>query len=120
MKKALRIKDNREFQSIIQTKKFVSSSFYSLYYVDKKDKVPRVGISSPTKLGNAVIRNKVRRQVRTMVQNIFSFEEDFDSVIIVKKKYLDQTYEENYDQLESAYKKVIMRRKREGVSNESI
>ena len=55
-----------------------------------------------------------------MVENIYSFEEDFDSVIIVKKKYLDQTYEENYDQLKSAYKKVIMRRKREGVSNESI
>lgn len=122
MKKVLRIKDNREFQAIIQTRQFVSSSCFSVYYVDKKESVSRVGISAPTKLGNAVVRNKVKRQVRMMIQEISPFKEDFDSIIIVKKPYLNNSYQENYDELNSNYKKVIMRRKRkhEGVSNESI
>ncbi len=122
MKKVLRIKDNREFQAIIQTKQFVSSSCFSIYYVDKKEKYARVGISAPTKIGNAVVRNKVKRQVRMMIQEISPFKEDFDSIIIVKKNYLNNSFQENYEELNSNYKKVIMKRKRkhEGVSNESI
>lgn len=120
MKKALRVKDSREFQKVIQKRQFVSSFCYSLHYVSRKDNHARIGISAPTKLGNAVIRNKVKRQVRMMVQEVFNFNEDFDSVIIVKKDFLDQSYEENLNQLKTLYNKVIIKRERNRVNKGEV
>lgn len=36
------------------------------------------------KLGNAVVRNKIKRQVRSMVDDCFDFNEAFDTIIIVR------------------------------------
>lgn len=118
MKKALRIKDNREFSTLISKKQYVSSLCFSIYFQKRTLNHARVGISAPTKLGNAVIRNKIKRQVRMMVQDIYTFNEDFDSIIIVKKPYLKNSFAQNKAQLKSVYENVIMKRERKGENNE--
>ena len=58
------------------------------------------------KLGNAVTRNKIKRQLRMMIQECFHFDEEVDYIVIVRKRFLDNTYIENKKELEYLYKKV--------------
>lgn len=120
MKKRFRIKKSEEFQSLIQQRKFVSSKAYSLYFSPRKENHARVGISASKKLGIAVVRNKIKRQVRMMVQDIWTFDENFDCIILVRAPYLKQSYVENHNELKSNYKLVKMKCKIQGEKNESF
>ena len=66
----------------------------------------RVGISLIKILGNAVTCNKIKRQLRMMIQECFHFDEEVDYIVIVRKRFLDNTYIENKKELEYLYKKV--------------
>lgn len=46
-------------------------------------------------MGKAVIRNKIKRQVRSMVQDIYTFDENFDTIILVRVKYHEENYINN-------------------------
>lgn len=108
MKKVYRVKKSHEFDQIIKHKKFYSSPTLVLYIKKREFEHSRVGISVGKKLGNAVKRNKVKRQIRMMIQEIFSFNEDFDTIIIVREKYKEETYQMNRKNLEKLYKKVTI------------
>ena len=79
MKKKYRVKKADEFQTIIEHRKFVSCPSLVLYVKARKEDQSRIGISVGKKLGNAVVRNKTKRQVRMMFQEIYDFNENFDS-----------------------------------------
>ena len=107
MKKRFHIKNNYEFQEIINKGKRVVTKNYILYYDQAKMvRNDRVGISASKKLGNAVERNKIRRQVRMMVDEISDFNRGVDIIIIVRNNYLSCSYEDNKKQLFKAYEKV--------------
>ena len=93
MKKEYRVKKSQEFAEIMNYKKF-----YTCH--------ARVGISVGKKMGKAVVRNKIKRQVRMMVQDIYSFEEKFDTIILVRVKYHEENYINNKKLLERLVKKV--------------
>ncbi len=95
MKKAFRVCKNYEFSSIIQNRQFVKSSSFVLYFRKRKEEHARIGISVGKKLGNAVCRNKVKRQVRSIVDTVFTFEEPYDLIIIVRPNYKDKSFSEN-------------------------
>ena len=67
MKKQYRIRKNREFSSIIEKKHSVASNSFVVYFDTKKETYSRVGISVSKKLGDAVTRNKIKRQIRMIV-----------------------------------------------------
>lgn len=108
MKKTYRIKKNEDFQTIIKDKNSVSNAKFVVYY-KKNDNHLRVGISVSKKLGNAVVRNKTKRQVRMMVQSIFEKNQRMDFIIIVRNKYLLSSYEENNNDLKYLYNKINKR-----------
>ena len=108
MKKAFTVKKKEEFTDIIHRKQFASEGGLSLYIGERKAENTRVGISVTRKLGNAVVRNKAKRQVRAMVDEIYNWEEPFDSIIIIRDKFNDYNYEENRKHLERCYKRVKM------------
>lgn len=95
MKKAFRVCKNYEFSSIIQNRQFVKSSSFVLYFKKREEEHARVGISVGKKIGNAVCRNKVKRQVRSMVDELFNFEEPYDLIIIIRPGYMSHSYLEN-------------------------
>ena len=41
-----------------------------------------------------------------MIQECFHFDEDVDYIVIVRKRFIDNTYIENKKELEYLYKKV--------------
>lgn len=109
MKKAKRVCKNYEFTSIIQHRTFVKSSSFVCYFEARKCEHARVGISVGKKLGNAVVRNKIKRQVRSMVDDCFDFNEAFDTIIIVRPRYHQQSFEENFNELKNDRKRILKR-----------
>ena len=91
---------------IMNYKKFYTCPSFAIYVKPRKEDHARVGISVGKKMGKAVVRNKIKRQVRMMVQDIYSFEEKFDTIILVRVKYHEENYINNKKLLERLVKKV--------------
>lgn len=106
MKKQYRIKKSEEFEKIIKNKRFIASPGIVLYIKKREHENARVGITVKKKIGNAVVRNKVKRQIRMMVQEIYEFNENFDSILLIKEKFIENNYETNKNILISLYKKA--------------
>ncbi|NLZ75599.1 MAG: ribonuclease P protein component [Erysipelotrichia bacterium] len=109
MKKELRVKTNEDFQKIITGGKCKISRSFVMYYHPAKKEHDRIGISVGKKIGNAVIRNKVKRQVRMMIQQSCNFKTGFDFVFIVRPKYLQSDYQNNKNDLSRLYNSVYNR-----------
>ncbi len=109
MKKEVRVCKNYEFSSIIQKRNFVKSESYVCYFVARSKERARVGISVGKKIGNAVQRNKVKRQIRSMIDSLYTFEERFDTIIIVRPLYRKHTYAENFEELAECKRKMEYR-----------
>ena len=82
-----RIKKYSEFQKVIQADNVKKSSFFVIYKLDNELGYSRFGISVPKKIGNAVIRNRIKRQVRSAIGQSTNFEESVDIVLIIRKSY---------------------------------
>lgn len=77
MRKSYRIKKEQEFQKIIQTRQSFANRNFVVYIMKKNVQSHfRVGISVGKKVGNAVRRNRVKRQIR---QALFELKEDISS-----------------------------------------
>lgn len=99
---------NEDFQKIIKDRKSVANREFVIY-LKKNDNHLRVGISVSKKLGNAVVRNKIKRQVRMMVQEVFDKEQKIDFIVIVRNKFLMNSYEDNKNSLKYLYDKINRR-----------
>lgn len=94
MKKIDIIKSSREYTEIINEKRNIKSNNFSIYYRKNNDK-NRYGISIPKKTGKAIIRNKIKRRIKNIIDNNKkSMQSSYDYVIIVKKGILELTYQD--------------------------
>ena len=80
-----------------------------LFIIERIIEHLKVGISVSKKLGNAVIRNKTKRQVRMMAQQVFDKNQKLDIIVIVRNKYLLSSFEENKKDLIYLYNKIKKR-----------
>lgn len=110
MEKKLRVKNKIEFQGIIKSKKFISNEAYVVYYQSKAKEINRYGITVGKKLGNAVVRNKVKRQVRMIVYELSCFSLEYDCIIIVREKYINNKYIHNKELLRKLLYKLKERK----------
>ena len=108
MKKEYRIRKNEEFQDIIKTRQSIANAKFVVYY-RKNNEHLKVGISVSKKLGNAVVRNKIKRQVRMMAQQVFDKNHKLDLIVIVRNKYLLSSFEDNKKDLIYLYNKINKR-----------
>ena len=58
------LKNNRDFQRLYNRGKRNVSPYFALYYRKNGEKRSRLGITTGSKLGGAVIRNRVRRRIK--------------------------------------------------------
>ena len=110
MKKKYRVKNPIEFQHIIHKgSKFANMSF--VLYVEEKGTISsRIGISLSKKIGNAVERNKIKRQVRMMCQELIDFDTyPKDLIIIVRFGYKNLNYINNKKNLEKLLNKATIK-----------
>ena len=82
-----RIKKYSEFQKVIEEGEIKKTSFFVSYTIPNNLGYSRFGISVPKKTGNAVVRNKIKRQVRSAIGQSTKFEPSLDVVLIIRKNY---------------------------------
>lgn len=102
MKKHERVKSNILFNEIIAHGHKISNEYFTIFYLEKDAKKPLFGVSAPKKIGNAVIRNKEKRIVRTLIlQTKLLFKNNKNYIIIVKKQCLKEKYAKLLDSFKS-------------------
>ena len=98
-----RIKKYTEFQRVIEAADVKKTCFFVSYRLKNELGYSRFGISVPKKTGNAVIRNRIKRQVRAAIGLSTNFEEPIDIVIIVRKAYQI----DNFEQIKSEIQQLV-------------
>ncbi|WP_347861808.1 ribonuclease P protein component [Salimicrobium sp. PL1-032A] len=113
MKKAYRIKKNKEFQNVFRNGKSFANRQLVLYYLQKDQPHFRIGLSVSKRIGNAVMRNKVKRYLR---QAFHELEEelcmDYDFVVIARKPVNTMEYHEVKKSLKHVLKRSGVRKKK--------
>ena len=102
-------KKNEDFSRIIKRKQSMANRTFIIYYLKNDIGHARIGISVSKKLGKAVVRNKIKRQVRMIVQQTINFNDSCDYIVIVRNKYLDLDFNSNLNELKYLYKKILKR-----------
>lgn len=100
-----RIKKHNEFQEVIARGDLIRSKFFSFYILKNELGYTRIGISVPKKSGNAVIRNKIKRQIRAMCARNCDYSKSLDLVIIIKKAYTTDNFAEIEHDIQEIFKK---------------
>ena len=107
MKKREVVKDNHKFNKIIEIGKKVKNKYLVLYYNKVEEDDIKFGIAVGKKVGNAVIRNKYKRKIRSIVdKNKLLFKKGYNYIIIVKKESLDIDHQTLNDNLVELIEKV--------------
>ena len=108
MKKYEIVKEKRIFDYIINNSKYIKNDTFVIYYEEHEEKYPKFGIAVGKKIGNAVIRNKYKRIIRNLIdQNKFLFKNNYNYIIIVKKKCLSMSYNDLNDSLNTLIKEKL-------------
>ena len=106
MKKKNIIQKSTDFDTTINMNNKFINKYFSIFVNKNSLKKNRYGISVPKKLGIAVLRNKKKRQVKTIIDvNENMIPKFYDYVIILKKEILELSYEEMANNLITLLKK---------------
>lgn len=93
MKKREIVRKEKEFNNLILNAEKKENKFFLIFFANNNLDYPRFGITVGKKTGNAVIRNKYKRKVKSIIdQNKFIFPNGFDYIIIVKKACIGLPY----------------------------
>ena len=106
MKVINRIKKNAEFNKVIDEGQVVKSDSLTLYFLENKLGYARIGISIPRKSGNAVVRSKMRRQIRAIIASDVDLTKSIDAILIARKQYDIGKFEKTRSDLNYLIKKV--------------
>jgi ribonuclease P protein component len=105
MKVINRIKASDDFALAIKKGRAQRNQSFVIHYRPNEYAYTRVGISVSSKLGNAVVRNLIKRQIRSMCDSLIDYNsQSFDIVIIAKAHFLNRSYDDNKQLLQELLK----------------
>ena len=104
MNKYNRVKNNIEFNNIINKGKDYKNNYFVIYVLDNELNRYRFGVTVGKKTGNAVLRNKLKRRVRAIIDlNKKNYQINKDYIIIIRKSCVDA----DFDTLNSKFNSLI-------------
>ncbi|MGX7197393.1 ribonuclease P protein component [Enterococcus olivae] len=105
MRKAYRVKKEKEFQKVFQEGQSFANRKFVVYLLPNDQPHFRVGISVGKKIGNAVTRNAVKRKIRA---SIFAMKDQIDPqldfIVIARPSVSDLPSQEVYSNLLHVFK----------------
>ena len=113
MKKENRLLKNKDFKAVLDNKTSAANKEYVVYSKENSEKQLKIGISVSSKIGNSVVRHRIKRQIDAMLKEMIDTQESLSIVIIVRKNYLENDYQNNKNSLNKLLKKI-----RKGKKNE--
>ncbi|MRG87952.1 ribonuclease P protein component [Salinibacillus xinjiangensis] len=107
MRKAYRIKKNEEFQAVFKKGKSFANRQFVLYFYPKPNQTHfRIGLSVGKRIGNAVVRNQVKRYLRQAFLELEDcIKQDFDYVVIARNPAKDLSFFEVKKSLTHIFRK---------------
>ena len=107
MVKLYRLRKSEDFKKVLDHRQAALRSDAVSVFVKENDLGhARIGISTSTKLGNAVVRARIRRQIRAQVNLTDVISASYDIVILVRSGYLSHSFQENLQTLEKAFRNL--------------
>lgn len=99
MEKKYRLRKNMEFKRVYNGGKNYWNRNLILYVRKNDLKNSRIGITITKKIGNAVVRNRIRRRMKEIIRlRLGNIKNGYDLILIPKKNVIDISYKD----LESA------------------
>lgn len=94
MKKQYIVKHKYDFDRIINNNKVIKSKYFIVYYEKNDLNHDCFGISVGKKLGNAVIRNKMKRKIRSIIDEyIKENNNNRNYIILLRKSGINNNYQ---------------------------
>lgn len=110
MQRLSKLKKRSDFVRVSVAKKSLSTSYLIVqYYKHSRDECLRVGFTVSRKVGKAVIRNKVKRRLKELVNQIYPLFllKGFDIVFIAKSSAVYAPFKDLKEDVIKAFKGVI-------------
>ena len=86
MKKRFRVKKEKDFNAIFKEGESFANRKFVIYRLENNEQHFRVGLSVSKKLGNAVMRNQIKRRIRhILIEHKNQLVENVDFVVIARK-----------------------------------
>lgn len=118
MKKQYRVKKSKDIEKILKNHHFSKNPYFTLYIKEQNETNHfRYAISVGKKIGNAVVRNRLKRQIRAVVRKL-AVKPNFDVFIVARGKALELNFEGIAKELGYLFSKQRLLTK--GEKNDSI
>lgn len=105
MKKINIVKKSRDFTRIIKNQKAFKNQNFVIYLEHTDENLYHFGVTVSKKIGNAVVRNKIKRRIKSILDKK-NYKNGFNCIIIVRKSVLDLSYQELEESLFDMMKKM--------------
>ncbi len=90
-----RLRKNWEFDNVYRNGRSLANKYLVMYVVANERKRNRYGISVSKKVGNSVVRHRVKRLIRESARlHDEEFEQGYDVVVIARVAAKEKTYAE--------------------------
>ena len=100
MKEARTVKKNHEFRRMYQKGRSSVNSYLVLYVRPNRRGCNRLGVTASTKLGKAVVRNRVKRRLREVWRlNDAALKQGYDMILVARGR----SVRGNFREIEKAY-----------------
>lgn len=115
LKRINRLKKRYQFNYVYKSGEHFSGEHMILYVASSKTKNIKVGLAVTKKVGHAVVRNKVRRRLREIIQKQLPNLKQNYNIIVVARENITSA---NFDELSLELNKLI--KKANLIKNEEI
>ena len=106
--KLLSLSKNEDFKSLLNGKK-ISNKYLTIFFKNlsgKSNKYLNISFVTQKKLGNAVKRNKIKRRLRNIMNQISKINLNYSYLIIAKKNIIDANFFDIKEAILKDYKKI--------------
>jgi len=105
-----RLSRSRDFDAVYRHGRSVSTRFLTLWWYSREETLgePRLGFAVPKAVGNAVVRNRIKRQLREIVRGRLAAVPTTHDYVLVVRQGLPEAGEANgHDWLEARVEEVL-------------